>query len=43
MRARLEALEIRRKHEHIGDTSDEEVIEEEEDRTAETPEVKILK
>ena len=43
LRARLEALETRSHHEHTGDTSDEEVPEEEEETTVETPEVKILK
>ena len=38
----MEALETNRNHEHIGDTSDEEVPKEEE-TTIETPEVKILK
>ena len=42
LRARLEALEIYRKHEHIGDTSDEEVLEEEE-TTVETHEVIMLR
>ena len=43
MRVRLEALETHRNHEHIGDTSDEEVPEEEEETNVETIEVKILK
>ena len=36
----MDVLEIDRHHEHTGDTSDEEVFEEEEETTAETPEVK---
>ena len=43
MRERMDVLEIDRHHEHTGDTSDEEVFEEEEETTVETPEVKILK
>ena len=43
MRERLDVLETGRLHEHTGDTSDEEVFEEEEETTTETPEVKILK
>ena len=43
LRARLDVLETGRHHEHTGDTSDEEVFEEEEETTAETPEVKLLK
>ena len=39
----MEALETGIHHEHTGDTSDEQVLEEEEETTAETPEVKILK
>ena len=39
----MDVLETGRHHEHTGDTSDEEVFEEEEETTAETPEVKILK
>ena len=42
MRVRMEVLDLCRPHEHTGDTSDEEVSEEEEEITAETPEVKIL-
>ena len=34
LRARLEALETRRHHENTGDTSDEEVFEEEEETTS---------
>ena len=43
MRARLDVLETGRHHEHTRDTSDEEVFEEEEETTAETPEVKNTK
>ena len=43
LRARLGALETRRHHDHTGDTSDEEVPKEEEEKIVETPEVKILK
>ena len=43
LRERLESLETGRNHEHTGDTSDEEVPEEEEEKTTETPRVKILK
>ena len=43
MRERLEVLQTGIHHEHTGDTRDEEVFEEEEETTAETPEVKILK
>ena len=39
----MEALETCSHHEHTGDTSDEEVHEEEEETTVETREVKILK
>ena len=39
----MEALETGRHHEHTGDTSDEQVYEEEEETTVENPEVKILK
>ena len=42
LRARLEALETGRHHEHTEDTGDEEVPEEEE-TTAETPEVRMLR
>ena len=42
-RARLEALETHRHHEHTGDTSDEEVPKEEEETTAETLKVKNTK
>ena len=43
LRARLETLETGKHHEHTGDTSDEEVHEEEEETIVDTSEVKILK
>ena len=43
LRARLEALETVRYYEHTGDTSDEEIPEEEEETTAKTPEVRMLR
>ena len=43
LRERLDALEIVRHYEHIGDTSDEEVLEEEEDASVETPKVRMLR
>ena len=43
LRVGMEAIENHRNHEHNGDTSDEEVLEEEEETIAEIPEVKILK
>ena len=42
MRARLEALEISIHHEHTGDTSDEEIPEEEEETIVETAEVRMF-
>jgi hypothetical protein len=43
LRARLEALETGRHHENNGDTSDEEIPEEEEETIVETPKVRMLK
>ena len=43
LRARLEALETNIHHEHTGDTSDEEIPEEEEETTVETLEVRMLR
>ena len=43
LRARSEALETSRHREHTGDIGEEEILDEEEERTAETPEVRILK
>ena len=43
LRARLEALETGIHNEHTGDTSDEEIPEEEEETTVETPEVRMFR
>ena len=43
LRARVDALETGRHHEHTEDTSDEEVPKEEEETTIETPEVRVLR
>ena len=43
IRARLEALETGIHHEHIGDTSDEEIPEEEEETIAESPELRMFR
>ena len=43
LRARLEALETDIHHEHAGDTSDEEIPEEEEETTAKTPKVRMFR
>ena len=43
LRARMEALEIGIHHEHTGDTSDEEIPEEEEETTVETSEVRMFR
>jgi hypothetical protein len=43
LRARLDALETSIHHEHTGDTSDEEILEEEEETIVETPEVRVLR
>ena len=43
LRARPEALETSRHREHTGDICEEEILDEEEERAAETPEVRLLK
>ena len=43
LRARPEALETSRHREHTGDICEEEIRDEEEERAAETPEVRLLK
>ena len=43
LRARMEALETGRHHEHVGEISDEDIPEGEEETTVETPEVRMFR
>ena len=43
LRERLESLETTIHHEHIGDTSDEEILEKEEETTVETPKARMFR